>query len=114
MDSSWYTLKVEQKHFGDQCTTKLFVGDNEIYSKTHARGTYSDENTYVYATGYYKSATGSVKNIRFLWLWIIALDDDLFCTQIFSKINLCIFKYNSLNRLINIGFSEWFDDIWFE
>ena len=67
MDSIWYYLKVEQKHSGDQCITKLFVV-NEIYSKTHECGTYSDETTYVYATGHYKPATGSVKNIRFLWL----------------------------------------------
>ena len=68
MDSVWYPLKVEQKLSGDKCTTKFFVRDNQMYSKTHACGSYLDETTYVYATGYYLSATGSVKNIRFLWL----------------------------------------------
>ena len=69
MDSSiWYQFKVEQENSGDQCTTKLFVSDDKIYDKVHACGSYTHETTYVYATGHYKSATGFVKNIRFLWL----------------------------------------------
>ena len=69
MDANiWYQFKVEQENSGDQCTTKLFVNGNQIYDKSHTCGSYTHETTYVYATGHYLSATGYVKNIRFLWL----------------------------------------------